>query len=188
MDNNIRFENVYTRTPEIYGEYYDTYQKTAFPHLQTINKVSTVYIAVGLVIIFACMGLLSVMDAVEDAVLIGVAMLVVVLLLIFTKLFRVLMKRQTVKRGIAIDKELNGGELAEICTTVTESGLCSSIKGKGASEVSFDSIKYMARSKNLIILVTEARQVFIIKEDSFVQGSAEELWSFLKAKGIEIRK
>ncbi|MGM9641958.1 MAG: hypothetical protein ACI3XI_01980 [Eubacteriales bacterium] len=188
MDDNIRFENVYTRTPEIYGEYYDAYQKTAFAHSRTVKKVCNVFVAACLVIIFGCMAILWQMEGSEEVARIALWLFVLAVLFVLMRIYSVFMKRQTVKRGIAREKELNGGELAEICTVVTESSLCLCLKGKDAWEVSLDKIKFMTQSENLILLVTEARLVFVIKKDSFVQGSARELWDFLKAKGIEIRK
>lgn len=53
--------------------------------------------------------------------------------------------------------------------------------------VPFSSIKKAFTTKDLIVLQSEAKLLYIFHKDGFTQGSAEEFIAFLKTLGIKCR-
>ena len=67
---------------------------------------------------------------------------------------------------------------------VTENALTGSTS-TGSADLSFEHIKKVRQSRNLIILYTKAKQAFVFPKAAFTRGTAAEFLAFLKTKGIK---
>lgn len=56
------------------------------------------------------------------------------------------------------------------------------------TEVSFDNMKKVILSKNLILIRSAGNMLYIFPKDSFTVGTPESFLEFLKEKGLKIRK
>ena len=82
------------------------------------------------------------------------------------------------------DLETNGGKPMEQHLIVTETVMTGSTS-TGSADLSFEHIKKVRQSRNLIILYTKAKQAFIFPKAAFTRGTAAEFLAFLKTKGIK---
>lgn len=103
-------------------------------------------------------------------------------------LFQSYLYDKNVKTQLRRDNELYGGMTIEVQMIVTGEYV-KMVKINGTeNEVSFSNIKRAVQTRNLILLESEAKLVYVFRKDSFVKGSAEEMISFLKGKGIKVRR
>ena len=82
------------------------------------------------------------------------------------------------------DLESNGGKPIDQHLIVTENAITGSTP-TGSADLSFERIKKVRQSKNLIILYTKAKQAFVFPKAAFTRGTAAEFLAFLKTKGIK---
>lgn len=103
-------------------------------------------------------------------------------------LFQSYLYDKNVKTQLRRDNELYCGMPIEVQMIVTGEYV-KAVKANGTSnEVSFSNIKRAVQTKNLIFLESEAKLIYVFRKDSFVKGTAEEMISFLKGKGIKVRR
>ena len=82
------------------------------------------------------------------------------------------------------DAELSGGQL--VCTiTVTDDEIIHSIPGSSQT-LPLSRIKSVFTTRDYIMIITEARHLFILKKDSFTVGDEAGFMSFLRERGIKI--
>lgn len=113
--------------------------------------------------------------------------LVPFVLLIFTGILMLISYHSQVKTMNLRDEELSGGRelLCEI--SVTEGEIVHSVL-ENRQSVSMASIKYAFITKNYVVVVSKAQMMYILKKDSFTVGDAEGFISFLRGKGVKIKK
>ncbi len=94
---------------------------------------------------------------------------------------------KALKLSVMRDREINNGNPIDMHYIVSDDKVevhCESIETKNS--VSIFQVKKVVKTKNFIILVTEAKLSFVLKKDSFIKGTPEELIEFLKSKGLKI--
>lgn len=94
--------------------------------------------------------------------------------------------RRNLKLMVSRELEQNHGQPFTLHCAVAQDTL--TISGPfGSQENGFDVIQKVKTSKNLILLYTKSRLVWIFPKDSFTRGSAGEFLTFLKNKGLKVR-
>ncbi len=113
--------------------------------------------------------------------------LILFLLLIpFYYLMRILAYFNMTNNLIRRDKEVNKGMPVEVQIDVTEDSLIGTTSA-GVNEIPFTSVKKVYRTKKMILLKTKAKQVFLLRADSFTKGTAEDFAAFLRSKGYKVK-
>jgi hypothetical protein len=84
------------------------------------------------------------------------------------------------------DREICGDDL-KVTVIVTEDGLQIAGSVGGEIKIGFDKVKDVIQTKNLILVRSKARLVYILRKDSFSIGTKEAFQSFLKDKGITVK-
>ena len=92
----------------------------------------------------------------------------------------------TVKTTLKRDIELFGKPLSGV-TKVTCDSIITEAEFAGNTETGLDKIKCAHQTKNLILVRTKARLIFIFRKDGFSIGTKEDFVAFLKNKGIKVR-
>ncbi len=111
-------------------------------------------------------------------------------LLVITPLIYVmqyLLYDQTVKMLLKRDKELYGDNPVEIRCEVTEESIKNYSSSGDINELSYSNIKYVAQTKNYILVASKASLIYILKKDGFTYGTATEFIKFLSSKNIKIK-
>lgn len=93
---------------------------------------------------------------------------------------------RAVKMQLARDREVNGAPV-EIRECVTEESIQSATTRETAPIVlTYDQIRSVRQTKNLILILTKARLVHVFVKDRFTKGTPEGFLAFLKQKGVRV--
>jgi len=90
-----------------------------------------------------------------------------------------------VKISLARDMEMNNGKTRELLRIVTPEKIeiaCNADESKISYH--WSSVKKVIETKNLIILLTEAKMGIIFKKDGFTKGTYEDFIFFLRGIGL----
>ena len=82
-----------------------------------------------------------------------------------------------------------GGEVTvrtEVTDTYMQQIIDNSTSG-AVNKMELSSIKKVVQTKNLILVFTKARLVWILRKDTFGDRSKEEFLAFLRGKGLKIK-
>ena len=104
----------------------------------------------------------------------------------FVFLYPVFLYARCVNTMLSRDRELGGGYLT--CeTTVTDEAL--EMKNSLGADVTVDigRMKSAIQTKNLILLVSDAKLIYIFDKRCFTVGTSDEFIRFLKNKGIKVK-
>lgn len=104
----------------------------------------------------------------------------------FVFAFRIFCYFNSVKLMSKRDMECFGKE-AEIVVFVKEECIEYGTVGAVPNKLLYSNIKFAYETKNLILIRSTARLLYIVKKDSFIKGSAKEFEEFLRSKGIKVR-
>lgn len=85
------------------------------------------------------------------------------------------------------DKEVHGKEI-EVTTVVTDEFIQQTASTGSVNKITFDNIKVVIQTKNLILLRSKANLLYIFRKDTFIVGDKSEFISFLKNKGIKVKR
>ena len=96
--------------------------------------------------------------------------------------------RRDVKRTIARDRETYGEQPVRVYMQVTEDRLIGKSSTGTEGETLFKNIRYAAETKNLVILLTRARQYHVMQKDAFTKGDWKEFLCFLEERGVKVRR
>ena len=169
------FENEYERTEKIVKECYKTaYFKRPF------------FLVMNIILVISALTSLFCSFWEQEDIIYPVFIVIWVCVVFCMEAF---VYFRNIKLMIQRDSEQCKGKKPIVRTTVYESELrLENISSGGVSEFEFCSIKKGISTKNLIALITKAKLVMIFSKNGFTKGTAEEFISFLKAKGIKIKK
>ena len=92
-----------------------------------------------------------------------------------------------VKTILKRDAEISNEEI-QMEVTVTDERIESVASTGAVSTLKYENIKKAVQTKNVILLITKARLLYIFKKDGFEIGSADDFISFIESKGISINK
>ena len=93
---------------------------------------------------------------------------------------------KALKLSVMRDREINNGNQIDMHYIVSDEKVevcCESIETKNS--VYLSQVKKVVKTKNFIILITEAKLSFVLRKDSFTKGTSEGLLYFLRKKGIK---
>lgn len=107
----------------------------------------------------------------------------IVVPLFFAYIFWLYARR--VKTMLRRDRELLGGEVTTR-TTVTDTHIQSAVDNGSTNAVHLTDIKKVVQTKNLILVCTKAKLVFILHKDTFKGRNKDEFLAFMKSKGIKV--
>lgn len=165
---DILFKNKYARNKEIVKELY-RYQYFQRGFFMFFNTLICLSVLANIVII-----LLGVLSAISNLIL-GLLLLFYPVFCYFTQV-KMLLKR---------DKEIFGKE-PEIEVIITDEYMKDANNEKTAP-IEFDKIKVVKQTKNLILIRTKARLIYILPKDTFTVGSKDEFIDFLRKKGVVVK-
>lgn len=83
------------------------------------------------------------------------------------------------------DREALGGEVT-LVTTVTDTHIQSTVNNGSTNTVNLTDVKKVVQTKNLILVCTKAKLVFILHKDTFKDRNKDEFLAFMKSKGIKV--
>ncbi|MBQ9112009.1 MAG: YcxB family protein [Clostridia bacterium] len=163
------FENRYIRTPEIIKEIYRHY-----------------YFKRPLIIVFDILFAISFISNLLCLIIENTCTVSTFFVLPVFFLFQVIMYMKTTKTVLKRDTEVNGGKLMEAVTVVTHECVQSTASTGGVSRILFTQIKNTIKTKNLILLCTDAKMIYILPKSAFTKGTSDEFIAFMKSKGVKI--
>lgn len=108
----------------------------------------------------------------------------VLILVPFVFLMQFIGYYNSINVSVKRDEELYNGMLVQAHYTVTEDTVIARNAGKEPIELSLSKFKHVMVTKNLIVMMTEAKMVYTFRKDSFTKGSSEKFIGFLKQKGL----
>lgn len=164
----ILFENRYVRNKDLAKE---MYRYLIFQ--RRVMVVSYVFILLALLINLAAILVYKIYNW---------EIIILALLLLLFQAFRYYFGVKSFARR---DQEAFGKEL-EVQTIVTADHFECTASNGAVTQVTFDKIKRAVRTKNLILLQTQARLLYILRGDAFTKGTKEEFVAFLRSKGIKV--
>lgn len=94
---------------------------------------------------------------------------------------------RTVKLIIRRDKEMNAGALARIETSVMDSYVEFVGSNNSVTRLGYDKIKQAVLTKNLILLRSETKLMYVLHKDGFEIGACDDFVGFLKSKEIVVK-
>ncbi len=110
-------------------------------------------------------------------------------MLCFTPLFFMLiwfLYRKSVKVMLKRDSELYGDEPL-FTLQITDEKIILLTKNGSSSEIEYHNVGKVVKTKNLILILTKAKSVFILRKGGFIKGNEAQLLSFLKSKGVTVK-
>ncbi|MBQ6570712.1 MAG: YcxB family protein [Clostridia bacterium] len=162
----VRYKNEYVRDLDTIKE------MLAWSNFKSPIRIATlVLIAVGII-----QSVTSYLHFHDNTFLVS---LVIWIIFIFLLIF---LYKKRVKLYAARDKEVSGGKEEEITVSLYDDKMAIEASSGGSVEVAYSSLKKIYTTKNLIIALSGARLMYILKKDSFTVGSADECVAFLKSK------
>jgi hypothetical protein len=166
---DVLFENTYVRDKALAKEFYGYYY---------LKRKLQVFLQIMLCICFLANLILAILDLPYSVlVLITVPAWFLIHFVSYFSGVNAMVKR---------DREICGDDL-KVTVIVTEDGLQIAGSVGGEIKIGFDKVKDVIQTKNLILVRSKARLVYILRKDSFSIGTKEALQSFLKDKGITIK-
>ena len=84
------------------------------------------------------------------------------------------------------DCEIHGKEIT-VETIVTSEYIQNTVSTGSVNKLEIGKIKKAVQTKNQILLITEAKLLYICPKDKFTKGNAEDFIKFLKDKGIKVK-
>lgn len=169
---DILFENHYERTPEIHKQL-----------LQYLHFKRAPFIIFA--IIFSISFLVNLLALILWGDVYNIAVLIVVplyFLLVFVRY------RRTLKLSVKRDQEEFGHSPLEIRSIVYPHQFqYTSRKTLEPFTIPFTSIKKAFTTKDLIVLQSDAKLLYVFHKNGFAKGSEQEFISFLKLLGIKCR-
>lgn len=108
-------------------------------------------------------------------------------ILVFVALLELLVfigYKKAVKLRLQRDAECNQGQPVELTIIVREDTIrIEDATGQG-NDMPLSQMKWAVQTKKMVIICTKAKLLYALPNDTFTQGSAEELITYLRAKGI----
>ncbi len=104
----------------------------------------------------------------------------------FFLLLRLFTYFQSIKLMVKRDSELSGGPV-EVKTIVTEEFIQHTNSTGGVNKLEYDKIKKCNQTKNLILLQSDAKLIYVFRKDAFSIGSCDAFVEFLRSKGIKVK-
>ena len=84
------------------------------------------------------------------------------------------------------DREIQGTEIM-VKIVVTSEYIQNTTSIGSVTNLEIGKIRKAVQTKNLILLITEAKLLYIFPRDKFTKGNAEDFIKFLKDKGIKVK-
>ncbi len=167
---NILFENSYIRDKDFAKEMY------GFIFFRR-NYLFVVYII--LVISFIINLILLITEGAVASWFVFVFVPFFILLRLFTYF-------QSIKLLLKRDNELSGGPF-EVKSIVTEDFIEHTSSTGGVNRLEYNKIKKCNQTKNLILLQSDAKLIYVFTKDGFSVGTSEDFLAFLRNKGIKVK-
>ena len=104
----------------------------------------------------------------------------------FFLLLRLFTYLQSIKLMLKRDNEVCGGPF-EVKTIVTEEFIQYTSSSGSVNKLEYSKIKKCNQSKNLILLQSDAKLIYVFKKDGFSVGNCYEFLDFLRNKGIKVK-
>ncbi len=73
----------------------------------------------------------------------------------------------------------------EVKSAIFEDYIENTSSNGALTRIEFNKIKSAVQTKNLIMLRSDAKLVYVLRKDTFTKGTKEEFVAFLKSKGIK---
>ena len=170
---DVLFSNRYTRDKAVAREFY-TYYSFRRPVFYILLILMTILFLIGLAALLFTDSLLW----------------LYMLLLPLWLIWHIVSHFVSIKTLLKRDKEQYGGPVTvESLVTDKHIQLIQTAGGthNGSSQVEFRSFKKAIQTKNLILLRSKTRLVYIFRKDAFTLGTPEAFLEFLRTKGIKVR-
>lgn len=101
-------------------------------------------------------------------------------------LFRLFCYFLQVNTMIKRDNELYGKEIS-VETIVTNEYIQNTVSNGAINQLQYDKIKSVTQTKNLVLLRSKAKLIYIFRNDTFTKGNKDEFINFLRNKGVKIK-
>ena len=163
------FENDYERTPEITGE---IYRYLCFK--RPVHIVS--YAVLGALVIWNIVAAICFWEF-------AIPPVTYVCLFMLIQIFRY-GRSVSIARGR--DRELYGSEQIKVRMVVTEEGIGCIYNEKEVKPIALSNIKKVYKTKNLIVLITNAQLLLVFHRNKFTVGSQENFLEYLRENGIKV--
>lgn len=160
-----RFENHYTRTPELLKELY--------AHLYFLRPVS--------IVVYCILTVLAVVNLIFNPANIFMNLVYFALIL----LMEFFLFRKAVKLAVERDASRFGENQLQVQTRVTEDEFHCQYGESTTRTVALDDIKGIWQTKNLIVVRTKIKLVILVHKENFTVGDPEAFLAFLRSKGIK---
>ena len=108
---------------------------------------------------------------------------------IFVPLFlvlRVITYYKSVKLMTERDDEMFGGPV-EVKAIVTDEFIQNTTSSGSVNKLEFNKIKKVNQTKNLILLLSDSKLIYVFRKDSFSVGTYDEFIVYLRNKGIKVK-
>lgn len=166
---DIKFKNKYTRNrelaKEIYGYYY--FKRKLYVFADVLLAISFTVNLIGAVV----------GDSYSLYVFIAAPLMAALQVFLYFYQVNMMIKR---------DHELAGKDV-DIETVVTDELIQGASSTGTVNKITFDKVKGVVQTKNLIMLGTKANMIYIFHKDGFEIGNAEEFIAFLRNKGFSVK-
>lgn len=101
-------------------------------------------------------------------------------------MIRIWSYHRTVNISLAREKEIFAGGEIIYTVSVCEDKVIQKTTLGSEFAVDLSNIKKVYKTKNYIVLQSAAKQLYILKKDSFTVGDCESFMAFLRGKGYKI--
>lgn len=166
---NILFENTYIRNKELAKELYG----------YIFFRRNYLFVAYIVLLISFIINLLSFITT-------GATNWFVFIFVPFFLLLRLFTYFQSIKLMVKRDNEVNGGPV-EVKTLVTDDFIVHTTSTGGVNKLEYNKFKKCNQTKNLILLQSDAKLIYVFKKDGFSVGNCDEFLDFLRNKGIKVK-
>ena len=166
---DVLFENGYIRNKEVAKEVYRYY---CFQR----KRIIVLYVIIVAILVS------DILNFVFSGIFEWLPLLYVLLIL----LWQFFLYHYQVKMVIKRDCEGHGKEMS-VETVVTSEHIQSLSSNGAVNKVEFHNIRSAVQTKNLIILRTKANLLYILRKDSFTNGTKDEFIAFLETKGVKVK-
>ena len=166
---NILFENSYTRNRELAKEMYG----------YIFFRRNYLFVAYIVLLISFIINLILLITT-------GITNWFVFIFVPFFLLLRLFTYLQSIKLMLKRDNEVCGGPF-EVKTIVTEEFIQYTSSSGSVNKLEYSKIKKCNQSKNLILLQSDAKLIYVFKKDGFSVGNCYEFLDFLRNKGIKVK-
>ncbi len=170
---DVLFENTHVRTKELVKEIY-----SYFYFRRKLSIFGWVVFGLSFVINLVCAIFGDSCSTTSTIILILAPFIAILPLYAYIRQVNIVVKR---------DKEVHGKEI-EVTTVVTDEFIQQTASTGSINKITFDNIKVVIQTKNLILLRSKANLLYIFRKDMFIVGDESEFISFLKNKGIKVKR